>query len=235
MTEEARKLSEKSRLDFDDLCRITRLLRAEGGCLWDRAQTHASVRSCVIEEAYEVVEAIDRNDSELLCEELGDLLFQAVFHAQMEAEAGRFGIGDVVDRNARKMIDRHPQVFGDEAATDADEALRQWEARKTAEKGRVTKSARLRAVPAMLPALMRAQKVAKKAGLTEGTSPAAVAASVGDALPGLAAGDPAAIGQALFDLCRLAALSGADAEECLTRVTERVISGVENSENCVKN
>ena len=74
MTEEARKLSEKSRLDFDDLCRITRLLRAEGGCLWDRAQTHASVRSCVIEEAYEVVEAIDRNDSELLCEELGDLL-----------------------------------------------------------------------------------------------------------------------------------------------------------------
>lgn len=76
---------------------------------------------------------------------------------------------------------------------------------------------------------------AKKAGLTEGTSPAAVAASVGDALPGLAAGDPAAIGQALFELCRLAALSGADAEECLTRVTERVISGVENSENCVKN
>ena len=99
----------------------------------------------------------------------------------------------------------------------------------------MTKSARLRAVPAMLPALMRAQKVAKKAGLTEGTSPAAVAASVGDALPGLAAGDPAAIGQALFELCRLAALSGADAEECLTRVTERVISGVENSENCVKN
>ena len=172
MNEQAKELSAKKRYDFDDLCAIVRVLRGEGGCPWDRAQTHASIRSCAIEEAYEVAEAIDKNDPVLLCEELGDLLFQAVFHAQLEAERGGFTIGDVVNGNARKMIDRHPQVFGNEEPTDADEALARWEARKVAEKGRVTLSSRLRAVPAMLPALMRAQKIAKKAGLLDGTSSA---------------------------------------------------------------
>ncbi len=233
MTEQAKALSEKKRYDFDDLCEITRLLRGEGGCPWDRAQTHASVRNCVIEEAYEVVEAIDRCDPELLCEELGDLLFQSVFHAQIEAEAGRFDIGDVVDRNARKMIDRHPQVFGDEEAVDADESLRRWEARKAVEKGRSTLSSRLRAVPAMLPALMRAQKIAKKAGLT--ASAAEAVDSLSAVLPALSAGDPAAIGQALLSLCRLAELSGVSAEECLTRTVEDVISDAEKAENSVNN
>lgn len=199
------------------------------------AQTHASVRNCVIEEAYEVVEAIDRCDPELLCEELGDLLFQSVFHAQIEAEAGRFDIGDVVDRNARKMIDRHPQVFGNEEAVDADESLRRWEARKVVEKGRSTLSSRLRAVPAMLPALMRAQKIAKKAGLTAGAGAAEITDSLSAALPALSAGDPAAIGQALFTLCRLAELSGVSAEECLTRTVEDVISDAEKAENSVNN
>ena len=104
MNEQAKELSAKKRYDFDDLCAIVRVLRGEGGCPWDRAQTHASIRSCAIEEAYEVAEAIDKNDPVLLCEELGDLLFQAVFHAQLEAERGGFTIGDVVDGNARKMI-----------------------------------------------------------------------------------------------------------------------------------
>ena len=235
MTEQAKALLEKKRYDFDDLCEITRLLRGEGGCPWDRAQTHASVRNCVIEEAYEVVEAIDRCDPELLCEELGDLLFQSVFHAQIEAEAGRFDIGDVVDRNARKMIDRHPQVFGNEEAVDADESLRRWEARKVVEKGRSTLSSRLRAVPAMLPALMRAQKIAKKAGLTAGAGAAEITDSLSAALPALSAGDPAAIGQALFTLCRLAELSGVSAEECLTRTVEDVISDAEKAENSVNN
>lgn len=233
MTEKAKALSEKERFDFDDLCEIVRILRGEGGCPWDREQTHASIRSCVIEEAYEVAEAIDRNDPILLCEELGDLLFQAVFHAQLETERGGFTIGDVVNGNARKMIDRHPQVFGDEAATDADEALRRWEARKIAEKGRVTLSSRLRAVPAMLPALMRAQKIAKKAGLTDGTSQAEVTDEIAALLPALACGEPSAFGQALFALCRLAALCGIDAEESLGDVTEQVIKKVENDENSV--
>lgn len=235
MTEQAKKLLAKKRYDFDDLCEITRLLRGEGGCPWDRAQTHASVRNCVIEEAYEVVEAIDRQDSGLLCEELGDLLFQSVFHAQIEAEAGRFGIADVVDRNARKMIDRHPQVFGTEEAVDGEEALRRWEARKIAEKGRTTRTSRLRAIPPMLPALMRAQKVVQKAGLTDGADRAEAAAAVSASCCGLAAGDPAAIGQALLQLCRLAELSGVSAEECLTRATECVIAEAENAENAVKN
>ena len=189
MNEQAKELSAKKRYDFDDLCAIVRVLRGEGGCPWDRAQTHASIRSCAIEEAYEVAEAIDKNDPVLLCEELGDLLFQAVFHAQLEAERGGFTIGDVVNSNARKMIDRHPQVFGNEEPTDADEALARWEARKVAEKGRVTLSSRLRAVPAMLPALMRAQKIAKKAGLLDGTSPAELAGGISDTLSSLAGGD----------------------------------------------
>lgn len=233
MTEKAKELSEKERFDFDDLCEIVRILRGEGGCPWDREQTHASIRSCVIEEAYEVAEAIDKNDSTLLCEELGDLLFQAVFHAQLETERGGFTIGDVVNGNARKMIDRHPQVFGDEATTDADEALRRWEARKIAEKGRATLSSRLRAVPAMLPALMRAQKVAKKAGLTDGTSQAEVTDEIAALLPSLACGEPSAFGRALFAICRLAALCGIDAEESLGDVTEQVIKKVENDENSV--
>ena len=233
MNETAKELSKKERFDFDDLCAIVRVLRGEGGCPWDRAQTHASIRNCAIEEAYEVVEAIDKNDSALLCEELGDLLFQAVFHAQLEAERGGFTIGDVVDGNARKMIDRHPQVFGDEEPTDADEALARWEARKITEKGRGTLSSRLRAVPAMLPALMRAQKIAKKAGLADGTSPADLTGEIAAALPALATGDTAELGRVLFDLCRLAAVCGADAEESLGGAVEQVIKEAENTENSV--
>lgn len=131
------------------------------------------------------------------------------------------------------MIDRHPQVFGNEEPTDADEALARWEARKVAEKGRVTLSSRLRAVPAMLPALMRAQKIAKKAGLLDGTSPAELAGGISDTLSSLAGGDCSALGRILFDLCRLAALCGADAEEALDAEVERVIETAEKNENSV--
>lgn len=131
------------------------------------------------------------------------------------------------------MINRHPQVFDNEEAVDADESLRRWEARKVVEKGRSTLSSRLRAVPAMLPALMRAQKIAKKAGLTAGAAEAVDSLSA--ALPALSAGDPAAIGQALLSLCRLAELSGVSAEECLTRTVEDVISDAEKAENSVNN
>lgn len=235
MTEQAKKLYGKERYDFGDLCEIVRILRGEGGCPWDREQTHASIRNCVIEEAYEVAEAIDKNDADLLCEELGDLLFQSVFHAQLEQERGSFSIADVVNANAKKMIDRHPQVFGDEPPTDADEALRRWEAQKVAEKRRVTLSSRLRAIPAMLPALMRAQKVAEKAGLNDRTGYAELTDGIAAALPALAGGDSGALGQVLFDLCRLASHCGVSAETALFRYTEQVIETAENHENSLKN
>ena len=131
------------------------------------------------------------------------------------------------------MIDRHPQVFGNEELTDADEALKRWEAQKIAEKGRTTLSSRLRAVPAMLPALMRAQKIAKKAGLLDGTSPAELAGGISAALPSLADGDCSALGRVLFDLCRLAALCDVSAEEALGAETECVIEAAEKAENSV--
>ena len=97
-----KKLLEKEHFTFEDLCAITAFLRSEKGCPWDREQTHQSIRRCMIEEAYEVVEAIDHRDSELLCEELGDVLFQVIFHAQLEREEGRFDVGNVIDGICRK-------------------------------------------------------------------------------------------------------------------------------------
>ena len=105
-------LLSRDRYTFDDLARITGILRSEEGCPWDREQDHHSIRKCLIEETYEVVEAIDNEDPVLLREELGDLLFQVMFHAQIEAEEGRFCVDDVVDDISKKMIHRHPHVFG---------------------------------------------------------------------------------------------------------------------------
>ena len=161
------RLLQKKTYDFNDLREITRILRSEEGCPWDREQTHKSIRNCMIEEAYEVVEAIDTENTQLLREELGDVLFQVMFHSQIEFEKHEFSVEDVVNDICVKMIRRHPHVFSDVQAADAEDVLRNWESIKTEEKQRTTLASRLRAVPPMLPALMRAAKIAKKAGLTE--------------------------------------------------------------------
>lgn len=162
--EEISELMKKKQYDFNDLVAVTRILRSEQGCPWDREQDHHSVRTSMIEETYEVVEAIDNDDPVLLREELGDALFQVLFHAQIEAEAERFAIGEVVDDVCKKMIHRHPHVFGDVCADTSEDVLKNWEIIKTEEKQRNTVSDKLRAIPPMLPALMRANKVGKKAG-----------------------------------------------------------------------
>ena len=162
--EEIAELMKKDSYSFDDLVAVTRILRSEEGCPWDREQDHHSVRSSMIEETYEVVEAIDTEDPVLLREELGDALFQVLFHAQIETEAERFGIDEVVDDVCKKMIHRHPHVFGDVSADTSADVLRNWEIIKTEEKQRNTVVDKLRAIPPMLPALMRASKVGKKAG-----------------------------------------------------------------------
>ncbi len=141
---------------------IVAKLRGPGGCPWDQEQTHASLRGGLLEEAYEVVEAINNADDANLREELGDLLLQSVFHAQIAAEEGRFDFDHVAREISEKLVRRHPHVFGEDRCADSDAVLKRWDEIKRAEKGGVAESA-LDGLPGGLPALLRAQKVQKKA------------------------------------------------------------------------
>ena len=153
----------KPRYGWEDLLEITRLLRGPGGCPWDAEQTHGSIRRNFLEETYEVLDAIDRDDAHDLCEELGDILMQVALHAQMEAERGRFTMDDVVDGVAKKLVYRHPHVFGGSLSADTtEEVLVNWEALKRKEKGQRSTADAIEAVPHTLPALWRAEKIQKK-------------------------------------------------------------------------
>ena len=156
-----RPYPKKPEFDLTPLQDIIKTLREPGGCPWDIAQTHESIRRNLIEETYEVLEAIDLEDYDLLCEELGDLLMQVVFHARMAEEAGEFSMQDVVEGVTEKLVRRHPHVFGDVQAADAGSALISWEAVKKEEKKE--RKSLLDGVPKDLPALMAAQKLQGKA------------------------------------------------------------------------
>ncbi len=163
----------KEKYDIGDLREIMRVLRGENGCPWDREQDHQSIRKDVLEEAYEVAEAIDSGDGALLKEELGDLLLQVVFHSEIEEEKGAFDFDDVADGICKKLIYRHPHVFGSVHAADSDEVLRNWDALKSRSKQEKTVTDRLNSVPKLLPALMRGEKVCKRAanaGMEYGTA-----------------------------------------------------------------
>ena len=153
----------KEKYGFDDLVKIMRVLRGPGGCPWDAEQTHASIRKNFIEETYEAIEAIDAQDSVLLQEELGDVLLQVIYHAAMEEEQGNFSIDDVCDGVCKKLVIRHPHIFGDVKADTAEEVLSNWETIKQQEKGQKTATETLKSVPKVLPALMRAEKIQKRA------------------------------------------------------------------------
>ena len=153
----------KDNYNFYDLVDILRILREPGGCPWDAEQTHESIRRNFIEETYEVIEAIDKKDSELLCEELGDSILQVVFHAQIEQDAGGFDIDDVCDGVCKKLIIRHPHVFGDVVADTTDKVLENWDAIKMQTKEQKTQAEVLDSVSHALPALIRAHKVQHKA------------------------------------------------------------------------
>lgn len=142
---------------------IMEKLRSENGCPWDKEQNHASLRKYLIEECYEVIDAIDRNDDDDLAEELGDLLLQVVFHAQLGKERGAFDFADVADGISEKMVRRHPHVFGNIHCDTADEVLVNWTKIKEGEKQDKGKISRRLDIPATFPALYRAQKVQKKA------------------------------------------------------------------------
>src|SRR4051812_48049203 len=147
---------------IDQLIEIVAKLRGPGGCPWDLEQTHASLRAGLLEEAYEVVEAINQGDHANLREELGDLLLQSVFHAQIAQDEGRFNFDDVAREISAKLVRRHPHVFGDMQCADSAEVLRKWDDIKRAEKGGQAQSA-LDGISTGMPALMRAEKVQKKA------------------------------------------------------------------------
>lgn len=148
---------------IEDLLDIMARLRAPGGCPWDQAQTHQSIRQNMLEEAYEAADAIDRMDMDNLKEELGDVLLQVVFHASMAREAGAFGFDDVVDGICKKLVYRHPHVFGTVEARDPDGALSAWDAQKRKEKGQSTAGDAMDSVARALPALTRAAKLQSKA------------------------------------------------------------------------
>jgi len=157
----------KDRYNIQDLVNVMALLRTPEGCPWDREQTHESIRRNMLEEAYEVVEAIDEKNPEHLKEELGDVLLQVVFHACMAQEKGWFDLDDVVHGVRHKLVYRHPHVFGSVQADDTAGALDAWEAQKQEEKGQKSAGDTLDAVARSLPALIRAEKIqgkARKAG-----------------------------------------------------------------------
>ena len=153
----------KPRYGYEDLLEIIRLLRSEDGCPWDKAQTHKSIRRGLLEEAYEAAEAIDNDDPVLLKEELGDVLMQVVFHADIESDAGRFTMDDVCDGVVKKLLFRHPHVFGDGHEDSPESVLVSWEQLKRREKGQKTVSDSMDSVARSLPSLWRAEKLQKKA------------------------------------------------------------------------
>ena len=155
------KFKNQEHYNHRDLVELVRLLRSPEGCPWDRAQTHQSVRRGVLEEAYEVAEAIDRNDPAMMTEELGDLLMQVLFHIDIGEEQGRFTAEEVYDRICKKLIFRHPHIFAD--APDANASTEDgWAAIKRQEKGQKTLSEELDGIAKTLPALTRAEKIAGK-------------------------------------------------------------------------
>ena len=211
-----RAFPEKESYTAEDLVAIIALLRdPENGCPWDKVQTHRSIRMNFLEEAYEAVDAIDLADPQLLCEELGDVLMQVAFHAQIEQEAGRFSWQQVCDGVCRKLIERHPHIFG------GDTSIKDWDALKNKEKGRLTLQDDLASVPRVLPALMRAAKLQKRAArYGEDASPEAqrVADYARDlqCATGPQAAEEAA-GKLLFAAVALARQAGIDPEQALQK------------------
>ena len=221
----------KDKYTYEDLLEIMRILRCPEGCVWDREQDHKSIRRSFIEETYEAVEAIDNDDPVLLQEELGDVLLQVVFHAQIEAEAGRFTMDDVADGICKKMIYRHPHVFGSVEVKNSDEVLTNWDALKQKEKHQKSTTDALESVARSLPGLIRAEKVQHKAAkvgfdwddvsgalekVREETAEVARAVA-GD-------GDPSEeLGDLLFAAVNVARFLKTDPEEAISRTTDKFI------------
>lgn len=224
-------LKAKENFDFSDLCLLVEVLRHPRGCPWDREQTHKSIRKNMLEEAYEAAEAIDNDDSALLCEELGDVMLQAVLHASISKAEGGFDIGDVCTGICKKLIIRHPHVFGTVTVSGAGEVLSNWENIKQATKGVKTATESMEGISKALPALVRAQKIGQKAAKQRFDFPSAEAAlekaaeEVRELKDALAEGDAAHVeeetGDLLLAVVNTARLCGVDAEEALHKANKK--------------
>lgn len=235
----AQSLSEKKRFDFFDLQRIMALLRSPSGCPWDREQTHTSLRPYLIEESYEVAAAIDEDDPDHLADELGDVMLQIAFHADIAKATGEFEMSDVATYICEKMIRRHPHVFADTRCATPEEVSVNWDQIKREERGEKRLSENLLAIAQGMEPMLRASKARKKAaaaGLDE-TDPAALLRSVRDTAGALLDSGmpftPDAAGQLLFDLTDLCRRAGIDPAFALTQATNRFIRQFERMENVV--
>ena len=230
--ENIKQILQKRAYNAEDLVKIVEILRAPGGCPWDREQTHESIRNDLIEETYEVIEAIDKKDPALLREELGDVLLQVAMHAEMEREEGRCTFDDIANDVCVKMIHRHPHVFGDVRADTSAEVLSNWEVIKSEEKKRESVTDKLNAIPRQFPALMRAVKVGKKAAVMDFPNAESVADKVAEELQevreAMATGDETQIteeiGDLLLTVASLARKLHVNAEMALTAATDKFIA-----------
>jgi MazG family protein len=225
-------MTDSSGVLFQRLLDVMKQLREPGGCPWDREQSPTSLKPYLIEEAYEVLEAIESGRSAAVREELGDLLFQVVFHARLAEEQGEFTMADLLAQLIDKMVRRHPHVFGDASVGTAHEVLVQWEAIKQREADeRGERRSLLDGVPRALPSLLRAQRVQGKAARVNFDWPDARAAwlkveeEIREAAEALASGDARRIreelGDALFSLVNVARLSALDADDALHGAIEK--------------
>lgn len=234
---------QKDFYSIDDLQEIVKLLRSENGCPWDKEQTHKSIKSDFIEEVCEAIEAIDLEDSDLLREELGDVLLQVVFHCQIERENGNFKFEDVCNEVCKKLIVRHPHVFGDVLVNNTDDVLKNWDSIKKETKGQESYTDTLKSVAKSLPALMRAQKVGKRAmraGMDFKCKEDVIScidAERSEFDEAVASGDKERIAEELGDLifsCVNAARHlGIDAEQALTDSTDKFIRRFSKTEELV--
>ena len=224
----------KEKYNVYDLVEIMRILRSEGGCPWDIKQTHESIKKNLIEETYETIEAINKNDPDMLREELGDVLMQVVFHTQIEREKGVFDIDDVADENCKKLIERHPHVFGEINVDSVDDVLTNWDAIKRKSKGQKSTSQAIDSVPRELPALMRAAKIQSKAAKAGfdwdevGGALDKLSEEIAELKEAIANGDKANIneelGDVLFSAVNVSRFVDTDAEEALTDATYKFVA-----------
>ena len=228
---------------INDLLEIMRILRSPGGCPWDMEQTHLSIRKDFIEEVYEAVEAIDLEDTDLLREELGDVLLQVAFHCQIENEKQSFNFDDICDELCKKLIVRHPHVFGEITVSDTGEVLKNWDSIKKQTKGQETYADTLESVAKSLPALMRAQKLGKRAmraGMDFRSAEDAfecIKLEADELSEAMKSGDKQQVeeefGDLLFSCVNTARHLDIDAEEALTKASEKFIKRFRETERLV--
>ena len=224
----------RDKYNIEDLIRIVEVLRAPGGCPWDREQTHQSIKKNFIEETYEVIEAINKDDAEGLREELGDVLLQVLLHCQMESEKGVFDFNDVANDLCKKLVVRHPHVFGEKSAQNEAEALERWDEIKLKTKGMKKQSEAMLKVPREFPALMRAQKIqekAAKAGFDWNDENGAIEKlleEINELKNALSGGNQNEIsdemGDVLFSCVNISRFAKSDAEESLSASTDKFLS-----------